>query len=370
MAYFADWAPREDIDFSRFDWIDYAFDVVSQDSSLNWDDAMNGSKQLQKLVADAHGGGTKVKLSIGGWTGSKDFSTAVSTPEKRQTFANNVEKLYKDYNLDGIDIDWEYPGQSGDGANGVSPNDTQNMLSFFKLLREALPPTARITAAVQDQPFAGADGQPIHDASGFAEVLDWVLMMDYDTYETTTPPGPNAPLYNGCGKSREPSQNAAAGVNAWTAAGFPANKLVLGVPSYGYITKSSETTLQARSLPPTRHSPRRLSRRNTALPEDDSGQIQFRSLVRQGILVQGGDGSFVGSGGFERGWDSCSATPFLHNPQSGQLIPYDDPQSLALKAAFVRKMGMAGVNLFDIHGDTDAWDLTDSLRKNLVVPAV
>ena len=101
------------------------------------------------------------------------FSTACATASSRKTFASNVVSLYNKYNVDGIDIDWEYPGQQGAGSNVVSPQDSANFLSFLQLLRTSLPGTARITAAVQTVPFAGSDGNPMKDVSGFGSVLDW-----------------------------------------------------------------------------------------------------------------------------------------------------------------------------------------------------
>jgi len=75
--------------------------------------------------------------------------------------------------------------------------------------------------------------------------------------------------------------------------------------------------------------------------------------------------SFVGAGGFTRHWDVCSSTPYLRSGFAQQIITFDDPQSLALKAAFAKEAGILGVNMFDVHGDTDDWDLVDSLRKGL-----
>lgn len=112
----------------------------------------------------------------------------------------------------------------------------------------------------------------------------------------------------------------------------------------------------------------------TAISEDGGSddQVQFRNLIDQGILVRSTDFSegssspmFVGSGGFERFWDGCSDTPYLRSASSGQVISYDDPESLAMKAAFAKGVGMRGINLFDVHGDTDECDLIDSVRKSL-----
>ena len=94
------------------------------------------------------------------------------------------------------------------------------------------------------------------------------------------------------------------------------------------------------------------------------GQVQFRELVRQGALTIASDGAtqYIASGGFERRWDPCSETAFLRSVASGQIVTYDDPMSLALKAKFAKEAGLLGVNIFDIHGDTDEMHLADAIR--------
>jgi GH18 family chitinase len=75
MAYYPDWVasdfPPERIDFTRFDWIDFAFAIPDSNYALSWDDPDNSPVLLYRLVAAAHGSGKPVKLSIGGWSGSK-----------------------------------------------------------------------------------------------------------------------------------------------------------------------------------------------------------------------------------------------------------------------------------------------------------
>ncbi|KZT12531.1 glycoside hydrolase family 18 protein [Laetiporus sulphureus 93-53] len=413
MAYYPDWAapafPPEKVDFGRFDWIDFAFAVPDENFNLTWDGSSEAPDLLTRLVAAAHNSGTKVKLSVGGWTGSQYFSPAVSDDQSRQTLVSNIFATYTQFNLDGIDIDWEYPGQDGNAGNQVSPNDTANFLSFLQLLRATLPATAKLSAAVQTVPFADAQGDPLGNVSQFAEVLDWVLIMNYDAWGSSSTPGPNAPLSDACQNSTQASANAVAALEAWTDAGFPASQLVLGVPSYGYISKSRATRLRERRSRHARSRHSHLPKRMQSLLSDEAqnsappgtppiyamngdggtqnGQVQFRALVAQGVLqyappdvLDGNDGAaptsldvvgtefdslYDGWGGFTRYWDNCSSTPFLRSENAGQVVTYDDPLSLGLKAAFARESGMLGVNMFDVSGDTDQWDLTDALRKGL-----
>jgi chitinase len=308
------------------------------------------------------------------------FSRAVANDSTRQSFVSSIEYVYNQYHLDGIDIDWEYPGQPGDPQNYFDSKDTVNFLEFLKLLRATLPPTARISAAVQTTTFAGADGQPMVDVHAFADVLDWVLLMNYDTWgggfcmaflsaiplirlSASPTPGSNAPLADGCRNSTIPVASADAAIKAWTDAGFPLSQLVLGVPSYGYLSRSNATRLHQRDeTAPPYHV-------HVVTDEGaDSGQVEFRELVRQGVLCKdppASPGPYVGCGGFTREWDACSSTPFLRSESEAQVITYDDEESLNLKATYARERGLLGVNIFDLHGDTDQWELVDSLRRGL-----
>ena len=303
------------------------------------------------------------------------FSPAVATKASREAMSRNILQIYRQYNLDGIEIDWEYPGHEGASGNKMDPSDTRNFLLFLCCLRATLPSTARITAAVQTVPFTDHDGKIIPE---FADYLDWILIMNYDVWpckpllftkpcsQTADPPctaspnpGPNAPMHDACRNSTQPEANMVAAYHAWTNAGFSPSQLVIGVPSYGYVSPSKATNLRTRA------------NSSTVAVTPNSGQIPFRDLVSQGALncttpaSSTSPRSCVASGGYERCWDDCSSTPFMRSSSAGQVISYDDPESLEMKGQLARNLKMLGINMFDVHGDTDQWDLTTSLRKGL-----
>ena len=125
----------------------------------------------------------------------------MNNSSSRQTFVKNIALVYDQFHLDGIDIDWEYPAQRGDPRNYVGANDTANFLEFLWLLRGTLPRTARISAAVQTAPFADATGQPMKDVRPFANVLDWLLIMNYDVWGGVSRIIPSFRLSHQCGYS-------------------------------------------------------------------------------------------------------------------------------------------------------------------------
>ena len=151
---------------------------------------------------------------------------------------------------------WEYPNKQGIGCNVINANDTQNYLSFLQELR-ANPVGSQLTlsAAASIAPFLDASGNPSTDLSGFAEVLDYIAIMDYDVWGSwSSAVGPNAPLNDTCAATANQVGSAVSAVKAWTAAGIPVNQIVLGVPSYGHsfsvspsdaFTDDSETELVA-----------------------------------------------------------------------------------------------------------------------------
>ena len=66
------------------------------------------------LIYLAHAAGVEVYPSIGGWSLSDPFPAMATNPEARKRFASQCVDLIKNYNFDGIDLDWEYPGYVGE----------------------------------------------------------------------------------------------------------------------------------------------------------------------------------------------------------------------------------------------------------------
>ena len=148
--------------------------------------------------------------------------------------------------------------------------------------------------------------------------------------------GALAPLSHACAPPQQ-AYSAMSGFEYWTSTGFPASKLVLGVPAYSYIFNlTMGPDLEKTNFGPI---PSFLYQNKTeapvqAGPEDVRGGVDvcgstndYSSTYNYVDLVDAGiiDASGKGQGNWTRYWDKCSATPFLVNHEEAQFITYDDP---------------------------------------------
>ncbi|MDO7206392.1 glycosyl hydrolase family 18 protein [Paraclostridium bifermentans] len=115
------------------DFVIYAFVEIKPDGTL-FVPTPRYLRQLLSLRKDNPD--LQVIAAIGGW-GQDGFSDAAATPASRYNFARQVNSLIKQYDLDGIDIDWEYPGTSGAGIKS-SPLDRENFTLLLTAIRDVI----------------------------------------------------------------------------------------------------------------------------------------------------------------------------------------------------------------------------------------
>jgi chitinase len=177
----------------------------------------------------------KILVSVGGWTWSKDFSDAVLTKESRAKFVESAVDFVRRHDLDGFDVDWEYPGLPGDG-NVNRPQDKQNFSTAMAELRTALDKEGAARGRHLLLTFAAGASSNFLEHTEMDVVqasVDYVNLMTYDFREAEWEPqaGHHSNLYTHPDDPHHMSADRA--VREFLAAGVPARKLVLGVPFYG-----------------------------------------------------------------------------------------------------------------------------------------
>jgi chitinase len=138
-----------------------------------------------------------VLVSVGGWLWSGNFSDMTLTRESRAVFIQSAVDFIERYHLDGLDVDWEYPGLPGAG-NHFRPEDKQNYTLLLKELRERFSSEEKtLHRRLYLTVAAGATSDVLaHTEMGEAQkYVDTVNLMTYDYYEpdsdkTTGNPAP------------------------------------------------------------------------------------------------------------------------------------------------------------------------------------
>ncbi len=200
IGYATDGIIAELIPYDKLTHINYAFLIPLSDGTFS---TLSNSWKLSKIVELAHEHGTRVLISVGGWGWDAEFETLAAQPETRAVFVEELVKFVEEYQVDGVDIDWEFP-DAGQSA--------QNFLALMQQLRAALPDRLLTSAVVA----LGAIGEGIPSES--FTVMDFVNIMAYDG------PGANH-------SSQEYAQEA---LDYWLGRGLPPEKAVLGVPFYAH----------------------------------------------------------------------------------------------------------------------------------------
>jgi GH18 family chitinase len=197
IAYATDGIIESIIPYDKLTHINYSFLTPKDDGTFN---PINNGWKLKLIAQNGHAHNVKVLISVGGWGWDKQFETVAADPLLRSAFVKNLKAFVDEYQLDGADIDWEYPdaGQS-----------SQNFLALITELRAAMPDKLLTTAVVSD----GENASGI--SSAVLALFDFINVMTYD--------GPD----HGTMKQFEQ------GLSFWTARGLPKEKIVMGVPFYG-----------------------------------------------------------------------------------------------------------------------------------------
>ncbi|KAL7936765.1 hypothetical protein V8C35DRAFT_296407 [Trichoderma chlorosporum] len=178
-------------------------------------------------------------VSIGGWAYSTEAATyniirqAIIT--NKNAFTTNLAQFVRDEGIDGIDIDWEYPGAPDILVNGQpigQKNDGADYLSFLTLLKQKLGSEKSVSiAAPASYPYLKA-----FPMDRISAVIDYIVYMTYDLHGQWDYGNANA--FDMCPSGRcirshvniTETRNSLAML---TKAGVPNNKIFVGEASYG-----------------------------------------------------------------------------------------------------------------------------------------
>ncbi|KAJ9590785.1 hypothetical protein L9F63_016171 [Diploptera punctata] len=295
-----------------------------------------GKGNYKKFTSYAESNGFKPLLGIGGWNeGSAKYSEMASYAAGREDFADSVVAFLQEYGFDGISLDWMYPTQ-----NGGAQEDKDNYILLLQTLQEKFSDYGyTLAVAVGASPVLTKS----YDVANIGEYVDYITLLSYD-YHTYTDMKTDvaSPLYSNDSYSVDFT------VEQWTNLGAPAEKLIMGVASYGRTDHLSNSN-------------------NNGLGASVSGA--------------GTAGQFTQEPGLLSYLEYCSSSNWevVHSDdplytyayKGNQWISYDDEAVLEAKAQYVLDKGLAGIMMYSLESDDfggncdTAYPLLTAINKGL-----
>ena len=292
----------------------------------------------------------KVMIACGGWGGSGGFSDMAKNADTRMKFVTSVNKFIREYNLDGLDIDWEYPGLPGIG-NPYIPEDKQNFTSLMKELRASLDSIS----TEQILTFAVAGWQDFFYNIELDKVMPHVTYMNVMSYDLAGGHDPYTSHHTNLGwvKMEDIEGTPAAmkmiedgdSTKPWSAEriisycmgkGVKASQIVIGGAFYGkgWI-----------GVPPV----------NNGLYQENRGPWRGRgnyAIIRE---------QYEDKNGWVRHWDPIAKAPWLYNAADSIFLSYEDTVSIRLKTQYAANTGLGGIMFWSLSGDADKDGLVDAI---------
>ncbi|CAG9578058.1 unnamed protein product [Danaus chrysippus] len=300
----------------------------------------------------------KVLLSIGGAGAQDGFSDMVVNHTSRKIFIKSVKHTLRNYTLDGIDLDWEFPAVK-DYQNKLNKRERQH---FSQLLREIRAEYVRerkdylLTVAVAAQQIIV---DAAYDVDQINMYVDYANIMTYDFHYYTqfTPfTGFNAPLF---ARASEQLYMATLNINytveMYKNKGLDASKIVVGIPTYG-------------------HSFTLVNENNTNVGSPSSG---FGELGSLGFVNYPDICTFINThenNNLDMKRDQDAKVPYLS--RNSEWVSYDDTDSVIEKAKFIRKQKLRGAMIYSLNADDykgvcrelhgqEKFPLSESVRETL-----
>lgn len=292
---------------------------------------MRDSATLRNCVAQKkRNPALKVIVSLGGWTGCYTCSEIFSHDSSIRVFAASVKKLLYDFNADGIDLDWEYPGIEGPPGHPFSAADRNNFTRLIKTLRDSIGYQKELSFA------AGGFSHYLESSIDWTAIIPFVNRINLMTYDLVggndTVTGHHTAMY----ATHEQKESGDAAVSFLVKKGIPAGKLILGAAFYARIWQK--------------------------VPAKKNGRYQPGKFLR-GVSYRDFASVFSRDSGFVYYWDREARAPYLYNAPKQWFVTFDDSRSITRKMKYIKDNGLGGIMFWQLADDRFSGGLPDLIDR-------
>lgn len=272
--------------------------------------------------------GQKVEIVLTQFNGD-DIRTFLATPAAHDRLIQSLGSVLLAYPISGINIDIELNGPA-------TASDRENLTQFMTSLRSYLDGTYDHVQLSIDVYASAANNRQIWDINELEPLVDYFVVMAYDFHQRSSPQaGPVAPLFGG--QSLWDSD-----INYHLREFLqivPPEKILLGIPFYGYEWQTTSRQPQAHTFP------------NTG---------RTASYERVQTILENAQELSV-----EQNWSEEALSPYISYLRDDQIyvIYYEDSRSISYKLDYVNQLGLGGIAIWALGYEGESRELWDIIER-------
>lgn len=292
-------------------------------AGLQSDELLDLTNQIQQTNGS-------VELVVSQFNGD-DIVAFLSSKAAQEKFMQSLDGAILAYPVSGVNIDIEYAG-----TNSQSLRD--NLSEFMKDLRTHLNSRYDSVQLSIDMYAGASSNQSIWDIEAIAPHVDYIIVMAYDFHRrTSSQAGPVAPLFGGKELwDSDINQHLQEFLTM-----VPAEKILLGIPFYGYEWQTTSRDSQSHTFPDT----------------GSTAQIgRVRELLERKEELQ-----------VQEGWNEEALSPYLSYIENGEtyVIYYENSRSISYKLDYVNQLDLGGVAIWALGYEGDSRELWDVINRKI-----
>lgn len=283
----------------------------------------------------------KIAISIGGWTLSEPFHRMAASQEARNIFIASVIKFIYKWGLDGVDVDWEFPGHGGASGQWL-PEDGEHFALLIKDMKNGLNALSKITGKEYEVSSAvGATKEHIDNIGESYKVvnqyIDNLYLMNYDFFGGwETKLGHQSNLRHSSALGADFSVENA--VRLLQENGIDKSKIVVGIANYSRGSQASLYTSSPVSSGPMQ-------------PVIVFGTWESSVVEGYDLFPNMAGETLKGVNGWELRTDAEANADYYYNYQTNVFHSIDTPRTAYIKSKYAKDNGLKGVFVWTVEQD-------------------
>ncbi len=260
-----------------------------------------------------------------------DIVAFLGSKQAQENFYVSLDNVLLAYPINGVNIDIETSGETNETLR-------KNMTSFIKDLREHLQKKYSHVQLSIDMYAGAAENMQIWDVKEIAPYVDYIIVMAYDFHRSSSQKaGPVAPLFGDTANWEE-------SINLYFQSFLqqaPREKIVLGIPFYGYEWQTTSRDAKSHTFP-------------------DTGATASYSRVLE--LLERKDELKV-----QEHWNEMALSPYISYVEDGEIyvVYYENSRSISYKLDYVNQLDLGGIAIWALGYEGESRELWDVLQRKI-----